>query len=89
MRLLLQKFINGKGRAIGSLALIFLSMATGWYWIWGLLLLLWAINDLIVGSTWLSEPVSRQADPILFHLILLTWLTFGFYFLLYPFLYTF
>ncbi len=89
MRHLLQQIIKHKGRAIGSLLLILLSVLTGWYWVWGLLLLLWSTNDLITGQTWLSEPVTRRDNPFLFSAIIFTWLTFGFYLLLYPFLYSY
>ncbi|MEM7563393.1 MAG: hypothetical protein AAF353_10140 [Pseudomonadota bacterium] len=87
MKTILQTFIHRKGRAIGSLILIILSTITGWYWLWGLLLLLWSANDLLTGHTWLSEPVTRRESPIIYSAILFIWLAFGFYFLLYPILY--
>ena len=40
-----------KWRAILSLAMIYLSIFTGWYWLWGMLLLFWAYDDLVSGQS--------------------------------------
>lgn len=87
MKNLAISFIERRGRATLSLFLIYLSVWTQWYWLWGVLILLWALNDMIVGQTWLSETIARRQNPVLYYLILATWLVFGFYFALYPFAY--
>ena len=87
MTKLIERFARHRGRAILSLVLIYLSAFTGWYWLWGLLLLWWVANDMRVEQTWLSEVITRREDPIIYHLILFTWLVFGFYLVLYPILY--
>ncbi|MEM7209255.1 MAG: hypothetical protein AAF434_15640 [Pseudomonadota bacterium] len=76
-----QWLIKNKGRAIGSLIVIAISTAMNWYWLWGLLLLLWAVNDFITSQTWLSETISKRSNPILFHIIVLMWAAFGVYFI--------
>ena len=87
MNTLLQAFIARKGRALASLLLIFVAVIFNAYWLWGLLLLFWAVNDLVRGHTWLTEDVARLQDPILFYLIVITWLIFGFYLSFSPFAY--
>ena len=87
MRKLVNLFFRYRGRAILSLALIYLSIVTGWYWLWGVLLLYWVANDMYFEQTWLSEVITRRANPVIYHLILFTWLVFGFYLILYPFIY--
>lgn len=86
-RRLIELFFRYRGRAIFSLVLIYLSVLTGWYWLWGVLLLYWVANDLLFEQTWLSEVITRRSNPLLYHLILFTWLVFGFYLTLYPFIY--
>ena len=86
-RVLLRAFIACRGRAIASLLLIYLASFTGWYWLWGVLLLIWAFSDMLNGETWLSEIITRRHSTLLFYLIQFTWFTFGFYLVLYPFIY--
>ncbi len=76
-----------KWGAIISLGVIYLSVFTGWYWLWGLLLLYWAAFDLIYEQCWLTETIEKHHNPVLYYLIVLTWLTLGFYFLISPFIY--
>lgn len=87
MKSLLDQFNRYNSRAILSLSIVYLSVLTNWYWLWGLLLLLWVAGDLVTRQTWLSEVITRRENPVLYFLILFTWLVFGFYFVLYPFAY--
>ena len=84
MSVLLQNFARYRIRAILSLILIYVSIITEWNWLWGLLLLAWVVTDLRSGETWLSESVSRQHNPVLYFLIVLTWLLLGGYLVLQP-----
>jgi len=85
MKALIHKLADSKWRAILTLGFIYLSIFTYW-WLWGLLLIIWGVVDLRTGETWLSEPVVRSENPILFHLIVMTWLVFGFYIITIPML---
>lgn len=46
-------------------------------WLWGILFLFWAINDLRNGHTYFIEDVSREEDPILFWVIVTVWFLFA------------
>ena len=76
-----------KVRAIASLIIIYVATLMNWYWLWGALLLFWAINDLITEQTWLSESVTKRDSPLIYYTIVITWLVFGFYLLISPFAY--
>ena len=71
-------------RALLSLCLIYLATLMDWYWLWGALILFWATIDLLNDQVWLSEIVTRRANPVIFYMILFTWFLFGFYLLLIP-----
>ena len=85
MQAIVQTIVRYRLRAILSLLLIVLSTLMNWYWLWGLLILLWAVNDMLTGQVWLSETIEKRSDPLLYHLVLFVWLVFGFYFVLFPF----
>ena len=84
---LIQALNARKARAIVSLILIYVSAAMNWFWLWGVLLLLWAIGDLITEQTWLSESIAKRSNPVFFYAIVITWLVFGFYLIASPFAY--
>jgi len=75
----LSELLSGtRWRAILTLGFIYITMITHW-WLWGLLLIFWGVKDLISNETWLTEPVMKSREPLLFYLIVATWLVFGFY----------
>lgn len=74
-----------KWRAILSLVLVYASIFTGWYWLWGVLLLFWVYGDLVSGQCWLSEILDRRNDPILYYLVVMTWVFLGLYLVAEPF----
>ena len=61
-------------KALASLLLIYSSLLTGWYWPWGVLLAWWVGLDLRDGETWLTESVERNKDPVMYWVIVLTWM---------------
>ncbi len=63
-----------KWRSILGLIAIYLAMWFNWQWIWGILFLLWVIPDLISGVTYFMDPVTKKDDPILYWVIMLSWL---------------
>ena len=71
-------------KALLSLLIIYMSVFTGWYWLWGVLLLLWAFQELSSGQVWLSETVFKSVNPVLYYVIVTTWVALGFYLVLSP-----
>lgn len=65
---------NFKWRTILGLILVWIAVWFGWDWVWGLLFLFWVIPDLFSGVTHFMEPIFRQENPILYWLIMASWL---------------
>lgn len=65
-----------------ALAAITVSLVFDLYWIWGVLFVIWAINDLRNGYTHLLDHIPRNEAPILYWLVVLTWLGLGLWALL-------
>lgn len=63
-----------KLKAWFSLLLIIASILFSLTWLWGVIILLWLIPDLISGNTYLAEPISRKESPILYWAIVCVWL---------------
>lgn len=57
-------------------ALIGIWVATlmNWMWIWAIVFLTWAINDIIIGSTNFIEYVDKKENPVLFWIIITSWI---------------
>ncbi len=72
-----------KWRAILSLILIVISTVMNW-WLWGILLIIWGLTNLLGNETWLSETIRKSENPILFYLVIGIWLFFGFYYVADP-----
>lgn len=70
-----------KWKASLSLLLIILSIVFALTWLWGIIILAWAIPDIFSGKTNLSEPVLRKETPVLYWAIILMWLFLAFYLL--------
>lgn len=51
-------------------------------WIWGLLFLIWVLPDIRRGSTHFLEYVERSKNPVVYWLIVGTWVTLSIYLLL-------
>ena len=66
-----------------GLLLIYLTVILypGYQWLWGVLFLYWVIPDLFTGSTYFIEPIHRNVNPVLYWLIVLTWLALSAYIL--------
>lgn len=48
-----------------------------WYWIWGALLIIWALTDLRDRHTYLLEDIPRSESPFLYWIVVLMWLLMG------------
>ena len=63
-----------KWRAILGLLLVITAVFLEADWVWGLLFLLWVIPDIRSGVTYFFEPIERYRHPILYWLIIGTWI---------------
>jgi len=63
-----------KWRTILGLIFIYIAMWFNWQWAWGVLFLLWVIPDLFTGVTYFMEPVAKKEDPILYWIIIVSWI---------------
>ncbi len=84
MHNLLKKLTELKAAAWLSLIVIYVASLTGWWWLWGVLLLAWGFTNMLNEETWVSETVRLARNPVLYFLVIITWLTSGFYFLIGP-----
>lgn len=71
--------LRQKWKALSGLTLIGIGLVMDWYWIWGILFLIWAINDVRSKRTHLLEEVTRFETPILYWIIVVLWICFGIY----------
>ena len=79
---------NFKWRTVIGLFLIYLSavLYPKYQWFWGVLFLYWVIPEIFTGSAYFMEPIHRLENPILYWLIIITWLALGSYILVEAFL---
>jgi len=68
-----------KWRSIVGLIIIYIAMWLNWQWIWGLLFILWVIPDLFSGVTYFLEPVEKNKNPILYWVIIGSWILMSLY----------
>ncbi|MCL7752148.1 hypothetical protein [Polaribacter sp. Z022] len=62
-----------KWRTIIALILMYIALLLNWEWIWGFFLLIWVIPDLKSGTTFFIEPISKNKNPFVFWLIIISW----------------
>ena len=68
-----------KWKTIVALAIVYVAVIMGWSWVWGLLFIMWTIPALYSGHTHLVEEINRDENPLLFWLIVGTWLILSVY----------
>lgn len=76
---------NSKVRTILGLILLYTAVLLNWEWVWGVLFLIWVIPDLFSGITYFIEPVEKKENPILYWIIVMSWLWMSIYILATPF----
>ena len=74
MRYYLAWFLNSKLPTVVALAILLAATLVGWYWVWGLFFLYWAIASIIMRQAFVVQIVYRDENPVLFWLISITWL---------------
>lgn len=62
-----------------ALTMILIGIVFDWYWIWAILFLIWAINDLKNKTTYLLEEVTRRDNPFLYWMIISMWIFLSFW----------
>ena len=68
-----------KWRTIIGLILLAAAMVMNWTWMWGLLFLYWVIPDLFTGVTYFIEEIRKDEHPILYWIIVVTWISLSLY----------
>lgn len=63
-----------KWRTIIALILMYIALFMNWEWAWGVLFLLWVIPDLFSGVTFFIEPIQRNENPMLYWIIIVSWI---------------
>lgn len=64
-----------KWRTILGLLLVWVASILNWQWIWGVLFIIWIIPDFYTGITYFIEPISKKDNPILYWLIMISWVS--------------
>jgi radical SAM superfamily enzyme YgiQ (UPF0313 family) len=64
-------------KSIVALGMIGAGLYFEWYWIWGALLVIWAITDLRNQRTYLLDDIPRSESPLLYWIVVLMWLAMG------------
>ena len=68
-----------KWRTIVALILMYIIIIYDIQWAWGILFLIWVIPDLFRGVTYFIEPIEKDENPILYWIIVVTWLLMAVY----------
>jgi len=64
-------------KSIVALGIIAVGIYFNWYWVWGVLAIIWAFNDLRNRHTYLLEDIPRSEAPVLYWVVVLMWLAMG------------
>lgn len=70
-----------KWRAILGLLMVGMAVLTEASWVWGLLFIIWVVPDIRHGSTHFLEHVERRRNPVVYWLIIATWIALSIYLL--------
>ena len=65
---------RAKWPTVAALVILLTATAVGWYWVWGVFFLYWAVYGVVTGQAFVVQPVFRDQNPVLFWLISVTWL---------------
>ncbi|WP_460219269.1 hypothetical protein [Psychroserpens sp. MEBiC05023] len=65
---------NKQWRVWTGILFVILMTVMNWQWAWGILFLIWVIPDLKNGITYFIEPVERSINPLLYWVIVITWI---------------
>jgi hypothetical protein len=68
-----------KWKAILGLVIVYIIIIFQLNWAWGIVFLIYILPDMFSGVTHFVEPISRDDNPILFWIIILSWLLMSIY----------
>lgn len=68
-----------KWRTIIALIIMYITVYFDWQWAWGVLFLIWVVPDIFTGTTYFIEPINRKENPILYWVIIVSWILMAFY----------
>ena len=68
-----------KWRTITALVLMYIAILINWGWAWGILFLFWVVPDIFSGVTYFIEPVSKNENPVLYWIIIFSWILMAVY----------
>lgn len=68
------RLIRSRLPTVVALAVLLVATAFGWYWVWGILFLHWAVLGIVTGNAFVLQTVRRDESPLLFWLISVAWL---------------
>ena len=69
--------IFSKWRTLIGLLFMYIAIWFDWQWAWGVLFILWVIPDIFSGVTYFMEPIQKKDHPILYWLIICSWIVLG------------
>ena len=68
-----------KWRSILGLIFLYIALWNNWQWIWGILFLIWAVSNIVSETTYFVETIEKKKNPILYWLIISTWILLAIY----------
>ncbi|WP_296386720.1 hypothetical protein [Winogradskyella sp.] len=68
-----------KWRTISALILMYIAIIMNWQWAWGILFFIWVIPDLLNGITYFIEPIEKKERPLLYWVIIISWILMAIY----------
>lgn len=74
MRYYLNLVIQSKLPTVVALAVLLATTLAGWYWVWGIFFLYWAVSGIVTGHAFVVQTVNRDENPVIFWLVSITWL---------------
>lgn len=63
-----------KWMTVTALAILWVAVVFEVNWVWGVLFIMWTVPALSSGETYLVEPITRRDRPVLFWLLVGTWI---------------
>lgn len=66
-------------RTIVALVLMYAALIMNWEWMWGVLFLIWVIPDIYSEVTYFIEPITKKESPILYWMVIITWVLLALY----------
>lgn len=68
---------NIKWKTIIGLLIVYIATIFDWAWMWGVLFWYWAIPSILNGETYFMERIGRKEDPILYWVVVASWVVIG------------